>query len=31
MKKWIAYFLAMFLLAPAALAAEETFPYRTSD
>lgn len=31
MKKWIAYFLAMFLLAPTALAAEETFPYRTSD
>ena len=31
MKKWIAYFLAMFLLAPTALAAEEMFPYRTSD
>ena len=31
MKKWIAYFLAMFLLAPTALAAEETFPYRTSN
>ena len=31
MKKWIAFFLAMFLLAPTALAAEEEFPYRTSD
>ena len=31
MKKWIAFFLAMFLLAPTALAAEEEFPYHTSD
>ena len=31
MKKWITFFLAMFLLAPTALAAEEEFPYHTSD
>ena len=31
MKKWITFFLAMFLLVPTALAAEEEFPYRTSD
>ena len=31
MKKWITFFLAIFLLAPTALAAEEEFPYRTSD
>ena len=31
MKKWIAFFLAMFLLTPTALAAEEEFPYHTSD
>ena len=31
MKKWIALFLAMFLLAPTALAVEEEFPYHTSD
>ena len=31
MKKWSTFFLAMFLLAPTALAAEEEFPYHTSD
>ena len=31
MKRALALFLAMLLLAPTALAAEEAFPYRTSD
>ena len=31
MKKWITVFLAILLLAPTALAAEEEFPYHTSD
>ena len=31
MKKWITFFLAILLLAPTALAAEEEFPYHTSD